>query len=765
MLQQCIERISPEEALDLLTKADTAELIAKADKVRRQKHAANVYHVHSLNLNPTNVCENRCGLCAFWREPGSNEAYTLSLPQAQDKLVAAKGWGLTDVHIVGGLSRELDLDYYLELLRITRRVLPETAAQALTAVEVRWLSDRAGKSVAEVLAALKAAGLDALPGGGAEIFSARVRDKICPRKISAEQWLCVHQRAHSLGIPSNATMLFGHVETPEEIVDHLCRLRGLQDQTNGFQAFCPLPFHARSTQIGVATGSALGPEGRCASGLRGRPGGHTIVRIVALARIFLDNFPHIRILANFLDRKLLQTLLFCGADDIGGTSIDERIARSAGASDDCSFHNPEEMATFIRELGFDPVLTSSLYDHQTRTRPQTDVPLPASKAARALQKAEDGQRLNAEEATWLHDDLPFYELGRIAHQRRGQVVGDQQATFILDRNISFTNICAVGCRFCAYHRGPTQGDAFTMSMEEIVNRVEEAAGLGATQIMLQGGLNPALSFSWYKDMLRAIKDRVPAIWLHSLSPAEVLWLAQRSHLTLGETLVQLREAGLDSLPGGGAEILVDAVRRRVSPAKITTAQWLEVMETAHRLGMSTTATMVYGLGETTADRVQHLLRIRNLQDRTGGFRAFIPWSFQSNRTRLRAKPQSGVDYLRMVALSRLVLDNVAHIQAGWVTEGPDMAQIALTFGADDFGGVLMEESVVKATGVRHAVTAEQVIALIVETGMIAAQRNTEYQILRPTRSPDAQRPFEPGAGAHSTDKGPSKARDTAHDSP
>jgi cyclic dehypoxanthinyl futalosine synthase len=248
--------------------------------------------------------------------------------------------------------------------------------------------------------------------------------------------------------------------------------------------------------------------------------------------------------------------------------------------------------------------------------------------------------------------------------------------------------------------------------------------------MLQGGLNPALSLSWYKDMLRAIKDRAPTVWLHSLSPAEVLWLAQCSHLTLRDTLVQLREAGLDSLPGGGAEILVDEVRRRVSPAKITTPQWLEVMETAHDLGMHTTATMVYGLGERTADRVEHLLHIRDLQDRTGGFRAFIPWSFQQNHTRLSERPQSGVDYLRMVALSRLVLDNVEHIQAGWVTEGPYLAQIALTFGADDFGGVLMEESVVKATGISHSVTADQVIALIAETGMTPAQRDTEYKVLR-----------------------------------
>jgi dehypoxanthine futalosine cyclase len=616
----------------------------------------------------------------------------------------------------------LSLDYYLELLRLTKRLLPGTAIQALTAVEVQWLADHAGKSVAEALTVLKAAGLDALPGGGAEIFSWRVRENICPRKIPADQWLRVHQTAHGLGIPSNATLLFGHVETPQEIVDHLCRLRSLQDQTGGFQAFCPLPFHAQGTQIGVARG----------------PGGHAIVRIVALARIFLDNFPHIRVLANFLDRKLLQTLLFCGADDIGGTSIDEQIARSAGASDDCCFHDPTEMAAFIQELGFHSVLTSSLYDRRRRGRPQAQALPFVSRGARALQKAEQGQRLTAQEAVWLHDTVPFYELGRIAHERRRQVVGGQQSTFILDRNISFTNVCTVGCKFCAYHRGPNHGEAFTMSIEEIVRRVEEAARLGATQIMLQGGLNPALRLSWYEDMLRTIKARVPTMWLHSLSPAEVLWLAQCSDLPLRDTLVRLREAGLDSLPGGGAEILVDQVRQRVSPAKITTSQWLEVMETAHGLGMRTTATMVYGLGETTADRVQHLLQVRDLQERTGGFRAFIPWSFQSNHTRLSdptrsgaaGRPQTGVDYLRMVALARLVLDNVEHVQAGWVTEGPDLAQIALTFGADDFGGVLMEESVVKATGIHHTVTAEQVIALIAETGMTAAQRDTEYRILR-----------------------------------
>ncbi len=419
MLQQRSERISAEEALDLLTGADTAELMSRADGVRRRRHGTLVHYVHSLNLNPTNLCENRCGLCAFWREPGAQEAYTLSLPQVEDKLTRAQGWGLTDVHIVGGLNRELDLDYYLEVLRITKRLLPSTAVQALTAVEVQWLSDRAGQSVTQTLAALTNAGLDALPGGGAEVFSARVRENICPRKISAEQWLRVHEIAHGLGLASNATMLFGHVETPEEIIDHLHRLRTLQDRTGGFQAFCPLPFHARGTQIGVTRG----------------PGGHTIARIVALARLFLDNFPHIRVLANFLDRKLLQTLLFCGADDIGGTSLDEEIARAAGAPSDCCFRSPEEMAAFIRELGLQPMLTDSLYARSHRKAAPARVPPDRLHAWEVLQEAESGKRLSLEEAVLLHDTLPFSELGRVAHMRRRQVVGDECSTFIIDRNI------------------------------------------------------------------------------------------------------------------------------------------------------------------------------------------------------------------------------------------------------------------------------------------------------------------------------------------
>jgi len=284
----------------------------------------------------------------------------------------------------------------------------------------------------------------------------------------------------------------------------------------------------------------------------------------------------------------------------------------------------------------------------------------------------------------------------------------------------------------AFHVAPGSPDAFVLSIEEIVEKVRQAEQVGATQIMLQGGLSPELDLAFYEEMLSTVKA-ASDVWVHSLSPPEVAYLARRSHLPIKQTLQRLRNAGLDSLPGGGAEILVDDVRRRVSPHKVTAGGWFDVMEAAHQLGMKTTATMVYGLGETTAQRIEHLTRIRDLQDRTGGFTAFIPWSFQPNRTQLPLRPQTGVAYLRIVALARLVLDNVPHIQAGWVTEGPDVAQLALSFGADDFGGVLMEERVVRATGVAYAVTREEVIRLIREAGMAPAQRTTQYEILSSAR--------------------------------
>ena len=700
------ERLSASDAVDLLRGAGTAELIGLADQARRKLHGNRTYFVHSLNLNPSNICENRCDLCAFWRESQHSESYTMTLEQACGHVDQAVGWGLTDLHIVGGLVGELNLEYYESLFAHARKTLGDVLIQGITAVEIDYLARLEGLSIVDVLVRLQGAGLGAIPGGGAEIFNPDVRAKICENKISGEAWLDIHDRAHEIGLPTNATMLFGHLETPADIVDHLSSLRDLQDRTGGFKAFVALPFHADGTHLEIDRG----------------PAGHTTVRTVALARIFLDNFPHVRVLANYLDRKLLGVLLSGGADDAGGTSLDERIAKSAGAPDKQKFSAIDEMSAFLEGLGFEPMLVNSIYEPPAATarEPPAETPCIPPLA-----------RLSAENAIALHDSAPFWQLGQLAHEKRLELNDPSTATFVIDRNISVTNVCQTGCRFCAFHVDPGDERAFILSIDEIAEKVAHAAGAGATQVLLQGGLSPQTDLAFYEKVFSTIKALgLPDVRVHSLSPTEIDYLAALADLSVAEVLSRLRDAGLDSLPGGGAEILVDEVRQRVSPRKVSAGRWLKIMKTAQEMGFKTTATMVYGLGETTAQRVEHLMRLRDLQDQTGGFTAFIPWSYQPANTQLPMAPQSGVDYLRIVALARLVLDNIPHIQAGWVTEGPDMAQLALSFGADDFGGVLMEEHVVKAAGASYAITAGQVISLIHEAGLNAAQRTTQYEILQ-----------------------------------
>jgi len=708
-------RLSPADALDLLRHADTAELIGKAHQIRSQLHGRITCFTHSLNLNPTNICENRCELCAFWREPEAADAYVMTLDQARIRFLAARDMGLTDLHIVGGLQEDIGLDYYEALFRMAHDILPKVLIQGLTAVEIQSLAKRAHLPVATVLRRLHDAGLSAIPGGGAEIFNGSIRDQICSKKISADDWLSVHRQAHELGLPSNATMLFGHLEKDEDIIDHLTRLRELQDMTGGFKAFIPLPFQPKGTRLSVARA----------------PGGYTIARIVAVSRLFLDNVPHLRMLVNYVDRKLLQVLLEGGIDDVGGTSLDERIAKAAGAPTTQRFGSTAEMDSFITRLGLIPRLVNSRYEAAQTTPEISDPPpaVPSAKLKSALTKARKGQRLSKDDAVVLLDEAGLDQIGMLAHQRRHKAVPGNLGTFVIDRNLSSTNVCEAGCKFCAFHVAPGSGKGFCLSAEDILQQVVESVHRGATQILIQGGLNPELDLTFYENLFSAIKHKVE-VCIHSLSPTEINYLARKSGLSIREALERLRRAGLDSLPGGGAEILVDAVRQQVSPKKILTDDWLAVMETAQEMGMKTTATMVYGLGETPAQRVEHLLRIRKLQDKTGGFTAFIPWSFQPNNTQWIQKPATGPDYLHMVALARLVLDNIPHIQAGWVTEGPDLAQLALVFGADDFGGVLMDEQVVRATGTTYAVAPELVVALIEQTGLTAAQRDTQYKILR-----------------------------------
>lgn len=347
-----------------------------------------------------------------------------------------------------------------------------------------------------------------------------------------------------------------------------------------------------------------------------------------------------------------------------------------------------------------------------------------------LARAVEGRRLDGEELLELFERAPLLPLGQAARRVREAKVDPGRASYIIDRNINYTNVCVYRCRFCAFYRTPDAGDAYVLPMEEIVAKVAETVAAGGTGILLQGGVHPSLRIGFYEGLLRRLKETFPHLHLHAFSAPEIWYIAKLERLPVAEVIRRLVAAGLDSIPGGGAEILEDATRRRIwSRAKASTTQWLEVHREAHRQGLRTTATMMFGVGEPYAARVAHLEAVRSLQDETGGFTAFIPWTFQEENTELESEVETsgGVDYLRTLAISRLALDNFDHVQGSWVTQGPKMGQVSLLFGADDLGSIMLEENVVAAAGVRHRMRQGEMERVIREAGFEPRQRRTLYE--------------------------------------
>jgi cyclic dehypoxanthinyl futalosine synthase len=361
----------------------------------------------------------------------------------------------------------------------------------------------------------------------------------------------------------------------------------------------------------------------------------------------------------------------------------------------------------------------------------------AAKLAFAAARGE--HRLSEAEALQLLESGDLLALGAAASEMRQRLVPGDEVTFIVDRNVNYTNVCVSGCRFCAFYRDASDPDAYVLSPDELYAKVEDTLALEGTAILLQGGMHPDLPLDWYETMLRDLKARYP-IHVHGFGPPEIVHLSKLSGLPVGDVLARLRDAGLDSLPGGGAEILVDRVRSHVSPKKATSAEWLGVMREAHTIGISTTATMMFGGLETLEERVAHMARVREVQDEavaagSVGFRAFIPWSFQPGNTELAAEEYtgdaaSGWEYLRILAVSRLFLDNVRNVQASWVTQGAKIGQVALCFGANDMGSTMIEENVVASAGVRFMLAREELVRLIRDAGCVPVQRDTLYREVR-----------------------------------
>lgn len=356
---------------------------------------------------------------------------------------------------------------------------------------------------------------------------------------------------------------------------------------------------------------------------------------------------------------------------------------------------------------------------------------------RILEKAERGERLELEETIMLYESDEIEKMGHVANQLMLRKNPDPITTFVIGRNVNYTNVCDVFCRFCAFYRSPNSKEGYVLSDDVILQKIQETEDVNGTEILMQGGVNPNLPFEYYIDLLKKIKKNFPNITMHSFSPAEIMKMKEISGMSLEETVRAIHEAGLDSLPGGGGEILDDRTRRKISRLKGSWRDWMDVMQTAHKVGMNTTATMVIGFGESMEERALHLLRVREAQDeciRNGydseGFLAFISWTFQPDNTNMKAEKQTPEQYLKNVAISRIVLDNIKHFQSSWVTMGPEVGKMSLHYGCDDFGSTMMEENVVSAAGTTHKVNIEQTLQIIREAGKIPAQRDTKYNILK-----------------------------------
>jgi cyclic dehypoxanthinyl futalosine synthase len=345
-------------------------------------------------------------------------------------------------------------------------------------------------------------------------------------------------------------------------------------------------------------------------------------------------------------------------------------------------------------------------------------------------KVAAGGRVDAAEARQLYLEAPALLLATLADSIRARKHPERIVTYIIDRNVNYTNVCVARCNFCAFYRPVGSTEGYVLGFEEIFAKIDETIAVGGNQLLLQGGHNPDLPVAWYEDLFRAVKQRYPEFKLHALSPPEVLHIARVNQLTVPVVIARLVAAGLDSIPGGGAEILVDRVRKLLNCySKASSDEWLDVMRQAHLAGLRTTATMMYGTVETPEERIEHMMRLRDLQDETGGFTAFITWSYQPEHTERGGIEATGVDYLRTLALARIVLDNFDNLQASWVTQGGKVGQLSLAYGANDMGSVMIEENVVRAAGASYCMDEVEIVTNVENAGFIAKRRNMHYEVL------------------------------------
>ncbi|WP_425498845.1 cyclic dehypoxanthinyl futalosine synthase [Natronoglycomyces albus] len=347
-----------------------------------------------------------------------------------------------------------------------------------------------------------------------------------------------------------------------------------------------------------------------------------------------------------------------------------------------------------------------------------------------LARAADGERITPEEALLLYTDAPFHALGEAADAHRRRRYPDNIVTYLIDRNINYTNVCVTACKFCAFYRAPKHAEGWSHDLDEVLRRCSEAVDLGATQVMLQGGHHPEYGVEYYEELFSAVKKAYPELVIHSIGPSEIDHMARVSNVDIDEAIRRIKVAGLDSIAGAGAEMLPERPRKALAPLKESGERWLEIMEQAHNQGLRSTATMMMGTGETAAERIEHLRMIRDVHDKTGGFRSFIPWTYQPENNKLKGRTQATViEYLRLIAVARVFFNDIAHLQSSWLTTGKAAGQLSMHMGVDDLGSIMLEENVISSAGAKHRSRLSELIDLIRSADRIPAQRNTTYERL------------------------------------
>jgi aminodeoxyfutalosine synthase len=762
------ERITPQEGLYLHEHADLSTLGRLADLVRARKHPAGVVtYIVDRNINPTNVCITDCGFCAFYRRPGHAQAYVLPREEIIEKVRETAELGGRQVLIQGGHHPHLKTAWWCDLFADLRERFPSINLHALSAPELDHLAKLDKRPVEEVLADLIEAGLGSVPGAGAEMLVDRVRSVIAPRKTGTDRWLEIHGAIHAAGLRSSATMMFGHIETPAERIEHLMRLREQQEKSGGFTAFICWNMQPD----GVPEAHKYPP--RTTHGV--------YLRVQALSRIFLDNFDHMQTSYVTQGTKIGQVALHFGCDDFGGTMLEENVVSAAGC------FNLESIQTIERTIeraGFRPLRRNTWYgivderfegpeaDRGPQTREQGAVgssraaaglasagapsrasarptPTPpkagASPRARLQRQAESAglgeiaakvfseERLSLEDGLALYRARDLHALGALANFARERQHGNR-AYFNVNQHINYTNYCNKFCKFCSFDRLPGQAGAYLLTPEEVAAKIRAQAHEPITEVHMVAGVWPKIPYSYYLDLLRAVKATRPSIHIKAFTMVELDQIAKVARKPLADVLEELKQAGLDSCPGGGAEVFAERIHRAGYPSKISGERWLAIAREVHRAGLRSNCTMLHGHIETAEEKVDHLDRLRRLQDETGGFQTYIPLSFHNaNNEWSHLHGPTAVEELREIAVGRLMLDNIPHIKAYWILMELSVAGVCLSFGADDIDGTVVEEHIYHDAGARtpQRSTRAELMQVIRDAQRIPVERDTLYRIVAP----------------------------------